>query len=430
TALQTYADQAETDAVAAAVAADATQTAALQTYADTAEADAIATAGTNSTAELEAITGDVTVSGGVSAIGAAKVTSTMMAVGSVSGGTGGTITDNSVTDADLAPQSVTASELANGAVEGGAAGDILDGSITTADLDATSLNAVYATDAEVSALTTTTIAEGSNLYYTEARVAANTDVLANTAKVTNATHTGDVTGATALTIAADAVTTGKILNGTILGEDLNIADVAAWLDAGGDPGARAVSIGLASDAALDVVDQTAQTASQEASNALGTAQQAEGSAQQALGLAQQADGTAQQAISIAVQASQDAQLASGIAQQAEGIAIQADGTAQQAAGTAQQALVSSGDNLNAIQGLTANVDNNTFTIQDHEQRITDLEFGGLARSSNAQTTSLTNVLTLEPQRTAPQNAQDGTIYFDGTNVKIKVAGVWRTVKLD
>ena len=35
-------------------------------------------------------------------------------------------------------------------------------------------------------------------------------ITANTAKVTNATHTGDVTGATALTIAADAVTVDKL----------------------------------------------------------------------------------------------------------------------------------------------------------------------------------------------------------------------------
>jgi len=35
--------------------------------------------------------------------------------------------------------------------------------------------------------------------------AINTSISANTAKVTNATHTGDVTGATALTIAVDAV---------------------------------------------------------------------------------------------------------------------------------------------------------------------------------------------------------------------------------
>lgn len=43
-------------------------------------------------------------------------------------------------------------------------------------------------------------------------VAATAAVTANTAKVTNATHTGDVTGATALTIAADAVSNAKLAN--------------------------------------------------------------------------------------------------------------------------------------------------------------------------------------------------------------------------
>lgn len=46
---------------------------------------------------------------------------------------------------------------------------------------------------------------GTNLFYTELRVSANTDVTANTAKVTNATHTGEVTGATALTVASDVI---------------------------------------------------------------------------------------------------------------------------------------------------------------------------------------------------------------------------------
>ncbi len=53
-----------------------------------------------------------------------------------------------------------------------------------------------------------------------AAVAATPAVTANTAKVTNATHTGDVTGATALTIANDAVTNAKLANvatGTIKG---------------------------------------------------------------------------------------------------------------------------------------------------------------------------------------------------------------------
>ena len=45
-----------------------------------------------------------------------------------------------------------------------------------------------------------------------AAVAATPAVTTNTAKVSNATHTGDVTGATALTIANDAVTNAKLAN--------------------------------------------------------------------------------------------------------------------------------------------------------------------------------------------------------------------------
>ena len=46
----------------------------------------------------------------------------------------------------------------------------------------------------------------------DAAVTANAAVAANTAKVSNATHTGDVTGSTALTIAADAVSYAKMQN--------------------------------------------------------------------------------------------------------------------------------------------------------------------------------------------------------------------------
>ena len=99
-------------------------------------------------------------------------------------------------------------------------------------------------DAGVVVLDTADVAENTNLYYTEARVSANTDVAANTAKtgitsaqaseitantlkvgittaqageitantakVTNATHTGDVTGDTALTIADNVVNATKL----------------------------------------------------------------------------------------------------------------------------------------------------------------------------------------------------------------------------
>ena len=76
-------------------------------------------------------------------------------------------------------------------------------------------------------LDTADVAEDTNLYYTEARVAANSAVAANTAKtgittaqageitannakVTNATHTGDVTGDGVLTIANNVVNATKL----------------------------------------------------------------------------------------------------------------------------------------------------------------------------------------------------------------------------
>ncbi len=46
-------------------------------------------------------------------------------------------------------------------------------------------------------------------------------ISANTAKVTNATHTGDVTGSGALTIASGAVNSDKIANGAIVNDDIN-----------------------------------------------------------------------------------------------------------------------------------------------------------------------------------------------------------------
>ena len=91
------------------------------------------------------------------------------------------------------------------------------------------VGAVTSVNTEVGAvvLDTADIAENTNLYYTEARVAANSAVAANTAKtgittaqageitannakVTNATHTGDVTGDGVLTIANNVVNATKL----------------------------------------------------------------------------------------------------------------------------------------------------------------------------------------------------------------------------
>ena len=75
-----------------------------------------------------------------------------------------------------------------------------------------------------------------------AAVSATAAVTANSAKVSNATHTGDVTGATVLTIATDSVTNAKLANmvtatlkgrtsaGTGDPEDLTTAQATALLD--------------------------------------------------------------------------------------------------------------------------------------------------------------------------------------------------------
>lgn len=87
---------------------------------------------------------------------------------------------------------------------------IVDGSgnvkATTFSAGVSSVNALTGAVSLITAL----IPESGNLYYTDVRVAANSAVALNTAKVTNATHTGDVLGSTALTIAANAVTYAKM----------------------------------------------------------------------------------------------------------------------------------------------------------------------------------------------------------------------------
>ena len=83
-----------------------------------------------------------------------------------------------VTAADIPDNSITAAK-------------IVDGVITAADIGA---NAVNTSELVDDAVTADKLANS-----------INTAIAANTAKVTNATHTGDVTGATALTIAAGAV---------------------------------------------------------------------------------------------------------------------------------------------------------------------------------------------------------------------------------
>jgi hypothetical protein len=86
-----------------------------------------------------------------------------------------------------------------------------DNTVTTAILQNGSVTTAKITDANV---TTAKIADDA---VTADKIAnsVNSAIAANTAKTTNATHTGDVTGATSLTIASGAVTTAKIADDAV-----------------------------------------------------------------------------------------------------------------------------------------------------------------------------------------------------------------------
>ena len=101
---------------------------------------------------------------------------------------------------------VTATNLLSGA-------SVADGSISTAKIADDAV-----TEAKLANAINTAIA--ANTAKTGITTSQANAITANTAKVTNATHTGDVTGATALTIAADAVTTAKILDDAVTADKL------------------------------------------------------------------------------------------------------------------------------------------------------------------------------------------------------------------
>ena len=130
----------------------------------------------------------VTVIGSTVGIGTPSnntVTTAILQNGSV---TTAKITDANVTTAKIADDAVTAAKLASSAV---VTASIVDANVTTAKI---------ADDAVTADKLANSI---------------NSAIAANTAKTTNATHTGDVTGATSLTIASGAVTTAKIADDAV-----------------------------------------------------------------------------------------------------------------------------------------------------------------------------------------------------------------------
>ena len=143
----------------------------------------------------------------------------------------GTPDDNTVTTAKIADGSITAAKFAAGAISNASIPDnsittakLVNGTIITVDLADDAVTTAKIADAQI---TTTLIADDA---VTTDKLAnsINSAITANTAKVTNAitTHTGDVTGAAALTIANNAVDIAKLAvtdgtNGQFLKTDGN-----------------------------------------------------------------------------------------------------------------------------------------------------------------------------------------------------------------
>jgi hypothetical protein len=123
--------------------------------------------------------------------------------------------DNTVTTAKIADGSITAAKFAAGAISNASIPDnsittakLVNGTIITVDLADDAVTTAKIADAQI---TTALIADDA---VTADKLAnsINSAITANTAKVTNAitTHTGDVTGGAALTIANNAVDIAKL----------------------------------------------------------------------------------------------------------------------------------------------------------------------------------------------------------------------------
>ena len=98
-----------------------------------------------------------------------------------------------------------------------------NGSVTTAKITDANVTTAKIADSNV---TTAKIADDA---VTADKIAnsINSAIAANTAKTTNATHTGDVTGGTSLTIASGAVTTAKIADDAVTAAKLANTSVTA-----------------------------------------------------------------------------------------------------------------------------------------------------------------------------------------------------------
>jgi len=143
--------------------------------------------------------------------------------------TAGKIPADAVGSSEIAANAVGSSELADNAVDTAAIADdavttvkIADNSVTAAKL--ADVGAIDNTNQLGTNVVTTVKIADDAVTADKLANSINTAIAANTAKNTNATHTGDVTGSGSLTIANNAVTTAKIADDAIT--NAKIADNA------------------------------------------------------------------------------------------------------------------------------------------------------------------------------------------------------------
>jgi hypothetical protein len=133
------------------------------------------------------------------------------------------IDDNAVVTAGIADDAVTEAKLAN-AINTAIAANTAKTGITSGQASAITANTAKTgiTSGQASAITANTAKTGitsgqaseitANTAKTGITSGQASAITANTAKVTNATHTGDVTGATSLTIASNVVGNAQLIN--------------------------------------------------------------------------------------------------------------------------------------------------------------------------------------------------------------------------
>jgi len=162
------------------------------------------------------------------------------------------IVDGAITIADIADDAVTEAKLAN-AINSAIAANTAKTGITSGQASAITANTAKTgiSSAQTSAITANTAKTGITTAQADA-ITANTAktgitsgqasaITANTAKVTNATHSGEVTGATALTIADNIVDEANLkisnapTNGYALTAQSGNTGGLTWAEIGGGP---------------------------------------------------------------------------------------------------------------------------------------------------------------------------------------------------